>query len=184
MPHIVIGHVVGTVTLLMMFFAIGNYYSNYFAMLTDEAYVSQLKQVSNYLSSNLIDLVTLAQITPGNQFLVKQFEIPYAINENLYNVSLAWQNSPSGNYKVIRLTTSIQKTDQYFTVDLPYSNTSIVKIYSNEVLPDNYQLIVNNISSSAAREKAVTTGKITSLMVWCLKNGDNITVGFGVMPLN
>ena len=184
MPHIVIGHVIGTVTLLMMFFAIGNYYTDYFAVLSKDAYQNQLKQISNYLSSNLVDLVTLAEITPGNQFLVKQVNMPYSINENLYNIGLTWQNSPNGNYQVVHLTASMPKTDQYVAVDLPYSNNSLVKIYSNENIPPGYLLIANHISSDAALSKATITRKVTALMVWCLKNGDDITIGFGVMSLN
>ncbi len=184
MAHIVIGHVIGTVTLLMMFFAVGNYYTDYFAMLSKETYEGQLTQVSNYLASNIVDLVTLAQITPGDQFLVKQVEIPSSIDENLYNVSLAWMISPSGDFEVARLTSSISASDQYVTVDLPYSNASVVKIYSDEVVPNDYLLVANNVSSSAARAKAASTGKATSLMIWCMKSDGEIIVGFGVIQLN
>jgi hypothetical protein len=184
MAHIVIGHVIGTVTLLMMFFAVGNYYTDYFAMLSEETYQSQLKQVTSYLASNTIDLVTLCQITPGDQFLVKQVEIPYSIGENLYNVSFAWMPSPSGDFNVARISASIPELDQYVTMDLPYSNCSVVEIFSNESVPSGYLVIDNNVSSNVAHVEATAHDKATSLMIWCMKRGDAITIGFGVIQLN
>jgi hypothetical protein len=184
MAHIVIGHVIGTVTLLMMFFAIGNYYTDYFTLLSEETYQSQLTQVTSYLASNVIDLITLCRITPGDQFLVKQVEIPYAIGERLYNISLSWMQSPSGDFDVARISASIPELDQYVTMDLPYSNGSLVEIYSNESVPSGYLVVDNNVSSNIARVEAAAHDKATSLMIWCMKRGDIITVGFGVIPLN
>lgn len=184
MVHVAIGHVIGTVTLLTMFFAVGSYYQDYYTLLSRQTYDTQLKSVSNYLASNIIDLVTIAQTTPGDQFLVKQVKIPYSIGENLYDVSLAWMTSPSGDFEVARLTASISKLNRYVTMDLPYSSNSIVEIYSTESIPSSYLLIDNEVLSNAAQSKAAVTGKATSLMVWCMKTGSVITIGFGVVQLN
>jgi hypothetical protein len=181
--HIVIGHVVGTVTLLMMFFAVGSYYQSYYNLISQNTYDLQLKQVSTYLASNIIDLVTIAQTTTGDQFIVKQVKIPYSIRENLYEVSLAWMPSPSGDFQVARLSTSISKLDRYVTIDLPYPSNSNLKIYSNEFIP-GYLRINNKIISDAAQSEAIKTNKATSMMIWCKKTSDIITIGFGVIQLN
>jgi hypothetical protein len=184
MTHTAISHVIGTVTLLMMFFSVGSYFMNYYHFIAEQTYSGQLRQIDDYLASNIIDLVTLAQTTPGDQFLVKQVKIPFSIAENLYDVSVAWMPLPSGDFNVARLTSSIGKLNQYVTVDLPYSNTSNIGIYSGGSIHGSYLMIDNSLSSDAAQSEAVVTGYATSTMVWCQKRGSTITIGFGVIQLN
>ncbi|MCJ7635909.1 MAG: hypothetical protein MUO21_00295, partial [Nitrososphaeraceae archaeon] len=91
-----IAHVIGTVSLLMIFFSIGGYYQNYYSILSQRASEAQLKQIASYVASNLIDVVTICQTVQGDQFLIKTIDIPYSLNNYLYNISLSSMSSSSG----------------------------------------------------------------------------------------
>lgn len=184
MTSVVIGHVIGTVTLLMVFFALSGYYENYIAMLNQQSYNEQLNQVSSYLASNMVDLVTLAQITPGDQFLVKQVTVPYSIDENLYNITLVLMPSSKGDVEVAQIVTSIDQLNQYASVELPWSTQSNVSIYTNQVVPSGYLLLANHVQSDCSSSQSAKIKKPASMMMWCMKKGSTFVIGFGVTRLS
>ncbi len=158
----------------------GSYYQNYYTILSQQTYRTQLKQIAEYVGSNLIDIVTLSQTIPGDQFLSKTIEIPYSINENLYDLSLIKTPTSKIDVEVVRLISIIVKNNQYSIVDMPWSGENIL-IYTNQTIPRPDILISSSISSNAAASQAVIRKEPTKMIVWCLKTNNVIIIGFGVM---
>jgi len=84
----VIPHVLGTIALISIFLAMEAYYDGFYAKLSEEAYEAQLRQVAEYVASNFIDLVVVAQVAEGEVFMVKRLDIPRFIGGKPYNITL------------------------------------------------------------------------------------------------
>lgn len=178
---VIIPHIIGTVSLLMIFFSIGSFYQDYYASLHQEAYEVQLKQIADYVASNLIDLVTLNEIIDEDACLIKTIGIPYSIGENLYNVSLITMTSSGGDVRVIKVIAFIEKLNLYAMVDLPWSVDSRIVIYTNQTIPRSDVYPANNIISSKASAESIRTGKPASMIVWSFKDGGQIVIGLGTV---
>jgi len=177
----IIPHVIGTAAMLTMFFIVGSYYNGFYTNLHNEAYQAQLKQAADFLASNIVDLVTLSQLTEGDQFLVKVVETPTFIGERLYNISLVTMTPSYGDMEVIRVVTRIDALSIYATADLPWSVNSAIKIYTNEQSPRSDVAFKKNLLSDAAVSRAAQIKKSAAIVAWCLKKGGVITIGIGVM---
>jgi len=177
-------HVIGTVSLLMIFFSIGGFYQNYYSILSQRADEAQLKQIASYVASNLIDIVTLSQTIEGDQFLIKSIDIPYSLNNSLYNISISAMPSSSGEENVIRIVASISKSTEYSVVDLPWTASGSIKIYTNQTIPRSDVIVTSHQSSNKASSEIAINKKPVSTIVWCMKNGNMITIGLGVLIYN
>jgi hypothetical protein len=167
-----------------MFFIVGNYYEGFYLTLQARANQAQLSQVSDYIASNLIDLVTLSKLTNENQFLAKEISPPAFIEEKLYRISIAAMFPPNGDTEVIRVITSMDATNLYSTSDLPWLKTDNFQIYTDQVLPDQYDDRLapsNNLLSDASLAKSAQIDETAMMVVWCSKVDDSTTVGIGVM---
>ena len=176
-----IAHVIGTVSLLMIFFSIGGFYQNYYSILSQRADEAQLKQIASYVASNLIDIVTLSQTIEGDQFLIKSIDIPYSLSNSLYNISISAMPSSTGEEKILRVVTSISKLSDYAVVDLPWTASGNIKIYTNQTIPRSDVIVTNHQSSNKESSEIAITKKPVSTIVWCMKNGNTITIGLGVL---
>lgn len=174
----VISHVIGTAALLTIFFSVGSYYQGFYAIMGEKSSIIQLNQVASYISTNFVDVVTLCQTVDGDQFVVKLIDIPYSINDNLYNCSLNLVPSENSN---LRLVASINKHNLYGIIDLPWSYNSTMRIYSNETIPQPELMVSNQISSNKVASIKAVTKDPASFIIWCLKKGNTYTIGFGVM---
>ncbi len=179
-----IAHVIGTVSLLMIFFSIGGFYQNYYSILGQRADEARLKQIASYVSSNLIDIVTLSQTVEGDQFLIKSVDIPYSLNNYLYNISISVMPSSTGEENVIRVITSISKISEYAIVDLPWTANGNIKVYTNQTIPRSDVIVTSHQSSNKASSEIAVNKKPASTIVWCMKNGNTITIGLGVLTYN
>lgn len=168
----------------MIFFSIGGFYQNYYSILSQSADRAQLKQIASYVASNLIDIVTLSQTIEGDQFLIKSIDIPYSLNNYLYNISISTMPSSTGEENVIRIVTSISKLTDYAVVDLPWTAGGNIKIYTNQTIPRSDVIVTNHQSSNKVASETVLINKPVSTIVWCMKNGDTITIGLGVLTYN
>jgi hypothetical protein len=177
-------HVIGTVSLLMIFFSIGGFYQNYYSILSQRADDAQLKQIASYVASNLIDIVTLSQTIEGDQFLIKSIDVPYSLNNNLYNISIAVMPSSTGEENIIRIVASMSNLSDYAAVDLPWNANGNIKIYTNQTIPRSDVIVTSHQSSDKASSEKIITKKPVSTIVWCMKNGDIITIGLGVLTYN
>jgi hypothetical protein len=180
----VIAHVIGTVSLLMIFFSIGGYYQDYYSLLSQNANEAQLKQVAAYVASNLIDIVTLSQTVPGDQFLIKTIEIPYSINNNLYNISIIVMPSSSGSNNVFRIFTTMSNINEYSVVDLPWSPSTNIQVYTNQTITRNDIIVYNSLSSNKAASETIIMKEPMSFAIWCMKHNNVITLGLGVIKKN
>ncbi len=179
-----IAHVIGTVSLLMIFFSIGGYYQNYYSILSQRANEAQLKQIASYVASNLIDVVTICQTVQGDQFLIKTINIPNSLNNNLYNISISSMPSSSGQENLLRVVTSISKLTDYALVDLPWTVNNNIIIYTNQTIPRSDVIVTNHQSSSKASSEIAVNKKPVSTIVWCMKNGNTIVIGLGLLKYN
>jgi hypothetical protein len=179
-----IAHVIGTVSLLMIFFSIGGYYQNYYSILSERASEAQLKQIGSYVASNLIDIVTLSQIIEGDQFLIKSIEIPYSLNNNLYNISISAMPTSTGQENVLRVVTSISKITEYALVDLPWTANGNILIYTNQTIPRSDVIVSSHQSSNKASSEIAINKKPVTTIVWCMKQENTIIIGLGVLKYN
>jgi hypothetical protein len=179
-----IAHVIGTVSLLMIFFSIGGFYQSYYSILSQRAQEAQLKQIASYVASNLIDIVTLGQTVGGDQFLIKSIDIPYSINNYLYNISISLMPSSTGEENIIRIVTSISKLNDYAIVNLPWTASGNIKIYTNQTIPRADVMVTSHQTSNKASSEIAINKKPVSTIVWCMKNSNEITIGLGVLTYN
>jgi hypothetical protein len=180
----VIPHVIGTSAILMLFFVVANYYNGFYTNLNSEAYSAQLGQVGEYISSTLIDLVTLSQLTESDQFLTKDIAIPTTIGEKIYNISLITMTPSYGEAELMRVFTSIDPLNIYATSDLPWSMNSSVRIYVGQTVKKPSDITISrHLLSDAALSRAAQTDGFAKIIVWCDKNAENTTIGLGVWDL-
>jgi hypothetical protein len=175
---VVIPHIFGTIALLSMFFTIGSYYEGFFAKLKMEAYQVQLGQVSEYISSNLIDLVILSRLSDEDTFLVKTVDVPQEIGNRFYRVSLLEMKSVFGEDS-LKVVSELESLGIYSMSDLPWTTSHYIEIFSNQSITTRYGDsldISNNITSSMANKEG-----FIQLVVWCHKTDDVITIGLGIL---
>ena len=177
-------HVIGTVSLLMIFFSIGGFYQNYYSILSQRANEAQLNQIASYVASNLIDIVTLSQTIEGDQFLIKSIDIPYSLNNYLYNISISAMPSSTGEENILRIVASISKLTDYAIVDLPWTANGNIKIYTNQTIPRSDVIVTSHQSSNKASSEIAINKKPVSTIVWCMKNSNTIIIGLGVLIYN
>lgn len=180
---VIIPHIFGTIALLTMFFTVSTYYNGFFTNLNQEAYKAQLGQVSEYISSNLIDLVVLSRLSNEDLFLVKTIEVPLEIGKRFYNISLKEMQSPYGE-ELLNVVSEINSLDIYSTADLPWPSNTYIQIYSNQSINTRYGdsiEIHSTISSNGVESRVAQTGESASLIVWCHKTGNVTTIGLGVL---
>lgn len=181
---VIIPHIFGTVAIVTMFFIVGTYYDGFFTTLHSEAYRAQLGQVADYVASNMIDLVTLIQLTEEDQFLVKDIEPTTFIGEKVYNISIITMFPSYGDTEVIRVVTRIDALNLYSVSDLPWSLNANIQIYTNQTIVNPYEGVLtlsSHLPSDAAVSKAAQIDGAASMVIWSSKSGGVITIGLGVM---
>lgn len=175
---VVIPHIFGTIALLTMFFTVGTYYDGFFTQLNREAYQAQLGQVSEYISSNLIDLVVLSRLSDEDVFLVKTIDIPSEIGNRFYRITLLEMQSTYGE-DALRIVSELESLGVYSKADLPWYKSSYIDIYSNQSISTRYgsslDISYNVTSNMASLDESI------QLVVWCQKTADTIILGLGVL---
>lgn len=178
----IIPHIFGTVALISMFFVVGTYYNGLFATLHSEAYRAQLGQVADYVASEIIDLVILSYLPEEDQFLVKDIEPQTFIGEKVYNISIITMTPGYGDTEVIRVVTRIDALNIYSVSDMPWSINGSIQIYTGQEItpPENVTLKRHLLSDAAVGRSAQIKG-FASMVVWCYRAGENVTIGLGVV---
>jgi hypothetical protein len=175
---VVIPHIFGTIALLSMFFTVGTYYNGFFNQLNSEAYKAQLRQVSEYVSSNLIDLVVLSRLSSRDVFLVKTIDVPSEIGNRFYRISLLEVQS-SYREDTLKVASELESLGIYSTADLPWPKSSYIDIYNNQSITTRYGDgldISYNVTSNMANKN-----EHVQLVVWCQKIDNLIILGLGVL---
>lgn len=178
---VIIPHVFGTIALLSMFFIVGTYYNGLFTKLHSEAYQAQLGQVGDYVSSEIIDLVILSRLPEGDQFLVKEIAPPTFIGEKVYNISIIVMEPSYGDADVIRVVTRIDALNIYSVSDLPWSVDGNIQIYTGQdITPPPNVTLTRYLLSDAGIGRSAQIDGCASMIIWCSKAENNVTIGLGV----
>lgn len=178
----IIPHVFGTIALLSMFFLVGTYYNGFYTNLHSKAYEAQLGQVADYVASEIIDLVIIVNLPEADQFLVKDIEPPTFIGEKVYNISIITMTPSYGDTEVMRVVTRIASLNIYSVSDLPWSLNGSIKIYTGQSIPHPENVSLReHLPSDAGLGRSVQTAEAASMVVWSSREGENITIGLGVI---
>jgi len=156
--HAVIPHLVGTVTLITIFFTVVVYYQYVYASYQTQLIASNLKDVADYVASNIVDLVSLCYLSHGDQNLNITIKIPTRIGNDIYTIrifSFSDPNAEENLYIVRAYLTSNPST--YGQAELPWSSSEYVSV----------DPAASSVSSS-----------IGYLVIWCRKTDENIVIGF------
>lgn len=183
---VIIPHIFGTIALITMFFSVGSYYNGLYVDLNRQASKAQLGQVADYVSSNIIDLVVLSQLTERDVFLVKYIKVPLYIGNRYYNLSLIEMPSAYTGEELLKVYTEIDADHIYSTSELPWSKTPVLQIYGNQSITTRYGGDIElrqHVMSNGAESRSAETGDSCSLVIWCSVSGNSTTVGLGVLSL-
>jgi len=166
MGSVVISHLIGTVSLIVLFGIVATNFTIHYSLLQLEVLAHNLQEISEYVSSEISDLVTLSYLSTGDQLIFKVLEIPKTVSMEAYNLSIT---SSQGLLRVV--TQPPLRPSVYGEALLPWSASENIRPYNGTQLGD--PRIMASFSVSSASEKEV--------VVWCLKEGERITFGLGLM---
>ncbi len=167
MGSVVMAHLIGTVSLLVIFTVVGTYFTIYYSSLRSEVIASNLQDAADYVSSQIVDLVNLCFTSTEDQLLIKELEIPQQVGGSVYIIKIAYSED-------------LVKIVAYF-----FSNPSIL---GESLLPwstgGNIEFFNGTdpgISDPRVKPRTSISSLHENLIVWCLKKEGRITFGLGVM---
>ncbi|MEM2110814.1 MAG: hypothetical protein QXX08_02930 [Candidatus Bathyarchaeia archaeon] len=165
MGSITIPHVIGTTTLILVFIGVTMFYTISYFSLQNEALARQLQEAADYVSSSLIDLVSLSFINPADQLLIKSLDLPQNIGSDFYILTLIEETNPITQEKVLLVKAYFSsKPSVYRESLLPWST---VKIFNGTGGPTDLNPCIS-ISSSVA-----------NAVIWAWKQDAELTIGLG-----
>jgi len=166
MVSVTISHVIGTITLIVVFIAVTMFYTISYFSLQTETLAQQLQEAADYVSANLVDLVSLCFISPTDQILIKGLEMPENVGTNLYSVTISEKTNPITQEKLLMVRAFFNSRPSIYRESLlPWST---VKIWNGTEIP------------SLQPSLSISSGT-SNVVAWALKCGEEITVGLGVM---
>jgi hypothetical protein len=161
MGSVSITHLIGTVSLMLIFLSVGSYYSMSIASLKNEVITVQLSKIANYIGSDIVDLVSLCYISEQDQMLIKNLTLPTGLTAYGYNMTI----EKIGQSMLVRVYL-ISESLVYGEYVLPWPTESNIRVYNGsdpEVPGLTPKLHVDNLD--------------TGIVIWCQKTGDQITIG-------
>ncbi len=168
MVSVTISHVIGTITLLMVFTAVTMFYTMSYFSLQTETLAQQLQEAADYVSANLVDLVSLCHISPTDQLLIESLEMPENIGTYIYSVTITEQTNLITQEKLLMVRAFFASRPSIYRESLlPWST---VKIWNGTEIDDPKLQPSLYISSGTQ-----------NVVAWALKQGEETTVGLGVM---
>jgi len=167
MGSVVMSHLIGTVSLIVLFSIVGTYCTIYFSSLQPEVLADNLQGVSEYVSAEIVDIVSLCSLCTEDQLLVKKLEVPELIKGNAYNLSITRSESSLEVLAQVSLNPTI-----FGEALLPWSTEGNIKFFNGTDPGVNDSRIIPKVSVSSFSE---------NLAVWCLKRSGRITFGLGLM---
>lgn len=171
MSSSVISHAIGTTTLISLFLIVTAYYTYFYSMIQSEVIESQLEEIAGYVSSNIVQLVSLTTLSDEDQFLIKEFKIPKYVANSLYQVTIEKYVDPVSQNEVLRVRVCIVSPSSIYGVSyLPWSEGRVIRVYNgtDPGIPE----------SSLSPAVSLSSG-YEEICVWSLKRGTEITVGLG-----
>ena len=167
MVSVVVSHLIGTISLLIIFSIVGTYCGIYFSLLQPEVIESSLQEVSEYCSAEIVDLATICSQSAENQMLFIKLEVPESINENAYTLTTAHTESI---YEVVAQL--ISSPSVFGETLLPWSVGGNMAVF-NGTDP--------GINDPRVNPKTSVSSLSANLIIWCLKKDGRMTIGLGEM---
>ena len=160
MPSPIVSHLIGTTMLLVIMLVVSYYFTNFGTIIGVKAVEKELNEVAEYIASNIIDMVSLANASLSDTLLL-EIDFPYEINGYGYSINITKE---SDHYIVITRT----------------EHTSIVE--GKAILPFSSQIIYSSLNpgiNGIEGKNGLYSGTRKAL-IWCKKVGTEIYFGFGV----
>jgi len=165
-----ISHMIGTMALLLTSLFVVTSFVLLGTMTQMDLVKPQLREVAEYVASNIVDLVTLADQTDvANLILVKKLIIPASVGERGYRIELS-----DGSVVVYLGTLQTVRAEAPINLNTP----SEVEIIYN---PNDGGIVgVNGLNELVEVKETLFSGSEYPL-VWCVKKDGVIYVGLGVL---
>jgi hypothetical protein len=173
MSETTISHIIGTVSLMALFFVVGSYYSFSFIALKEEITIAQLEKVSNYFAADMVDLVSLCYTSTMDQLIIKKLDIPISLMGYGYGVTIF---STADRIIVTSSLTSVTSVTGYSS--LPWAVDAKVHLY-NQTDTEINQYIQTKQPSLTMYDEVYSSE--FNIVVWCLKLDNEITIGLGIL---
>ena len=166
-----IAHIIGTAALIALVMSVTLAYQIIVGFVETNVLKAQLKQVAEYASMNLVNLITLTEFAYGDistlTVMTKSLKLPEDLGGNPYRVRLV---NEGGNYYV--QAELVTRTDLTAKSPLPLNSTKTSVI----IVTDEIQLPDSSVTPSN-----VVYGGNPNIVVWCWKNSSNsMCAGIGV----
>ena len=178
-----ISHMIGTMALLLTSLFVVTSFVLLGTMTQMDLVKPQLREVAEYVASNIVDLVTLADQTDvANLILVKKLIIPASVGERGYRIELSLSDSSVivylGTLQTVRAETPINlnasgEVSEVIIINDP--NDGII----DEVNGLNELVASLNVTIRGNHSSPLFSGSEYPL-VWCVKENGKIYVGLGV----
>lgn len=167
-----ITHIIGTVALISLVISVALAYQIIVGFVETKVLEAQLKQTAEYVSTNLVNLISLTEFAYGevssSTVMIKILKLPPDLSGNPYLVRLVSENGKP--YVEVEL---ITQSNLSARSPIPLNSTrTYVIIVTHEVwLPDN-----------TVRPTNVVYGGNPNAVVWCWKNTSiSMCAGIGVL---
>jgi len=176
MGSVVISHLIGTVSLIVLFGIVATNFTIHYSFLQLEILAHNLQEISDYVSSEVSDLVSLSYLGTGDRLIFKELEVPESVNGQPYFLNI------TRSQNLIRVTAQPIRKDlmrsSYGEALLPWSAGGNIEIFN-----ETDSVIQEHIRSFDPRVDPQTnvTSISKNLIVWCLKEGQKTTFGLGYL---
>lgn len=158
MVQIAIPHLIGTVTLITIFFFVGAYFQNVYTYVQTESSAHKLRETANNIASNIVDLISLCFLSDVDQNLNRTIDVPTDIFNSIYSIEIYTYSDPimKEDFYIVRAYLTLNPSI-HGQSELPWTGDGIL----------NIDPATSSISAGAG-----------NLVIWCKKIGNNITIGF------
>jgi hypothetical protein len=166
-----IAHIVGTAALIGLVISATLAYKTILGYVEAIILQAQLRQIAEYVSMNIVNLISLAEFAYGNAstltVMIKVLKLPTDLAGEAYLVKLVCED---GDYYVQVELAMRSGLSTRLPINLSSTGTHVIFVTEEVQLPDH------NIKPSS-----VVYGGNPNAVVWCWKNGsDSMCVGVGV----
>jgi len=170
MSEVTVAHIIGTVSLMALFFCVGSYFSLSFLTLKQEITTVQLEKVSNYFAANIVDLVSLCYMSKTDQLIIKSLDIPTSLMGYGYAVTIL-----NTTEAIIVRSSLFSLTAVSGEYALPWSVDAKIHLYSQTI-----KSYIQAKQPSLNPDIEVFSSQ-SNIVAWCLKQGNELTIGVGTL---
>jgi hypothetical protein len=156
-----------------MFIMTGVYYAYSYSSFETRIIAAQLETVTDYISSNIVDLVTLCALSNIDQLIIEGLEIPVHLNTTYFSITLVQVEDHHTHEELFSIRTYLDsKPTTLKEATLPWSTYDNLMIYNGTPPTIDHPTLHPQVTMSSSSE---------SIVVWCLKSEGKTTIGLGNM---